>query len=69
LLLIALAVAWLLLAAFVLTMCRLAARSDAVGAGRGDNGTSHSRPVRQPSISRGGAPAQRRPRRSGLRVE
>jgi hypothetical protein len=69
-LLIALAAGWLVLAAFVLTMCRVAARSDATRAGPSDGATPHSRrPLRAPPISRGEAPAQRQRRRSGLGVE
>jgi hypothetical protein len=68
-LLIALAALWLVLAAFVLTMCRVAARSDATRAGRDDGATPHSRPRRARPISRGSMPAQRPRRRSGLGVE
>jgi hypothetical protein len=68
-LLIALAVAWLVLVAFVLTMCRLAARSDAASIGR-DGGPLHPRWERRAQpISTSAMAARRRPSRSGLPVE
>jgi hypothetical protein len=68
-LVIALAALWLVLAAFVLTMCRVAARSDGARAAGDGGDTPHSRPRRAQPISRGPSPAQRRQRRSRLGVE
>ncbi len=48
-LLIALAAIWLVLVAFVLTMCRVAARTDAANADRGGKVAPPSRRDRRPA--------------------
>ncbi len=69
-LLIALAVIWLACVAFVLTMCRLAARTDATSHGReADAARVLRQPRRAARVLRVAQPAERRPSRSSLRVK